>query len=46
MCLEAGLPLFLSMRGAGQAIRRLIEFNSARPGMVAQLQLLDDCLIP
>jgi len=46
MCLEAGLPLFLSMRGAGQAIRRLIEFNRAHPGMVAQLQGLDDCLIP
>ena len=34
MCLEAGLPLFLSMRGAAGAIRRLIEFGRAHPGML------------
>jgi hypothetical protein len=34
MCLEAGLPLFLSMRGAARAIRRLIDFNKAHPGML------------
>jgi len=38
ICLEARLPLFLSMRGAALAIRRLIEFNRARPGMLTRLQ--------
>ena len=31
LCAEFGLPLFLSMRGAANAIRRLIEFNRAYP---------------
>ena len=38
MCLEAGLPLFLSMKGAALAIRRLIDFNRAHPGMLAGVQ--------
>ena len=31
LCAEFGLPLFLSMRGAANAIRKLIEFNRAYP---------------
>jgi hypothetical protein len=31
LCAELGLPLFLSMRGAANAIRKLIEFNRAYP---------------
>ncbi|MCX5998511.1 MAG: CoA-binding protein [Chloroflexi bacterium] len=38
MCLEAGVPLFLSMKGAALAIRRLIDFNRAHPGMLARVQ--------
>jgi acyl-CoA synthetase (NDP forming) len=35
LCAEFGLPLFLSMRGAANAIRQLIEFNRAYPGRLA-----------
>lgn len=42
MCREAALPLFLSIRGASLAIRRMIEFSSAHPGMIAKLQGLED----
>ena len=38
LSLEAGLPLFLSMRGAAKAIRRLIEFNKAHPELVKALR--------
>ena len=38
MCLESGLPLFLSMKGAARAIRRLIDFNKAHPGMLDKVQ--------
>ena len=38
MCIEAGFPLFLSMRGAATAIRRLVEFNREHPEMVSALQ--------
>jgi succinyl-CoA synthetase alpha subunit len=38
MCIEAGFPLFLSMRGAARAIRRLLEFDREHPGMVRALQ--------
>ena len=31
LCAEFGLPLFLSMRGAAAAIRKLVDFNSAYP---------------
>jgi len=34
ICIEAGFPLFLSMRGAAKAIRRLMEFDGAHPGML------------
>jgi hypothetical protein len=35
LCIEAGFPLFLSMRGAARAIRRLIDFDRTHPGMLA-----------
>ncbi len=35
LCAEFGLPLFLSMRGAANAIRSLIEFNRAYPDRLA-----------
>jgi len=35
LCAEFGLPLFLSMRGAANAIRKLIEFNRAYPERLA-----------
>ena len=38
LCIEAGFPLVLSMRGAARAIRRLMDFERAHPGMLAQLQ--------
>ena len=38
LCIEAGFPLFLSMRGAARAIRRLIEFNKAHPELVRALR--------
>ena len=31
LCVELGLPLFLSMRGAATAIRRLTDFHRAHP---------------
>ena len=37
-CREAGLPLFLSLRGAARAIRRLIDYNHEQPGMLGKLQ--------
>ncbi len=41
LCKEAGLPVFLSVRGAARAIRRLIDYNREHPGMVAKLQNLE-----
>ena len=41
LCKEAGLPVFLSVRGAAWAIRRLIDYNREHPGMVAKLQNLE-----
>jgi acyl-CoA synthetase (NDP forming) len=38
LCIEAGFPLFLSMRGAAKAICRLVEFDRSHPGMVSRLQ--------
>ncbi len=38
VCHEKGIPLFTSMRGAALAIRRLMEFNRAHPGMLARVQ--------
>ena len=38
LCAEFGLPLFLSMRGAANAIRRLIEFNRAFPERLAGIR--------
>ncbi len=38
LCAEMGLPLFLSMRGAARAIRRLIDFNAAGPERLAGLR--------
>lgn len=38
LCIEAGFPLFLSMRGAAKAIRRLVEFDRTHPGMLSRLQ--------
>jgi len=35
LCAEFGLPLFLSMRGAANAIRSLIDFNRAYPDRLA-----------
>lgn len=35
---EFGLPLFLSMRGAAQAIRKLIEYNRAYPDRLAGIR--------
>jgi len=31
LCVDLGLPLFLSMRGAATAIRRLLDFHRAHP---------------
>ncbi len=38
LCIEAGFPLFLSMRGAARAIRRLIEFNESHPELLKSLR--------
>jgi succinyl-CoA synthetase alpha subunit len=35
ICIDAGFPLFLSMRGAAKAIRRLMDFDRSHPGMLA-----------
>ena len=37
ICAEFGLPLFLSMRGAAGALRKLIDFNQAYPDRLAPL---------
>jgi hypothetical protein len=37
LCVEFGLPLFLSMRGAATAMRALIDYNLAHPGKLAAL---------
>lgn len=42
LCLDAGLPLFLSVRGASQAIRKVIEFNRAHPDKIAGLHSLEE----
>lgn len=38
LCAELRLPLFLSMRGAAGAIRKLIDYNKAYPERLAVLQ--------
>jgi hypothetical protein len=38
LCLDSGFPLFLSMKGAAKAIRRLMEFDRQHPGMIARTQ--------
>ena len=40
LCKEGGLPVFFSVRGAAQAIRRLIDYNREHPGMLAKLHSL------
>jgi succinyl-CoA synthetase alpha subunit len=37
LCVEFGLPLFLSVRGAGLALRKLIDYNRAYPDRLASL---------
>jgi len=37
ICVEFGLPLFLSMRGAGLALVKLIDYNRTYPDRVAPL---------
>lgn len=37
LALDTGLPLFLSIRGAAKAIRRLTEFSEAHPDLVKSL---------
>ena len=37
ICLREGIPFFLTLRGAAQAIRKLIEFNRAYPEKLAGL---------
>lgn len=37
LCVEFGLPLFLSMRGAAAAIKALIDYNLAYPDRLARL---------
>ncbi len=39
LCVEFGLPLFLSMRGAATAMRALIDYNLSHPGKLAALHL-------
>ena len=34
LCIDCGYPLFLSMKGAARAIRRLMEFDRKHPGML------------
>ncbi len=46
MCREAGLPLFLSIKGAAVAISRLIAFNRAHPGMLASIQAAQRQALP
>jgi hypothetical protein len=41
LCLKEGIPFFLTLRGAAQAIRKLIEFNKAYPEKLARLQESD-----
>ena len=41
---EFGLPLFLSMRGAANAIRKLIEFNRAYPDRLANVREEAPCV--
>ncbi len=38
LCIDCGFPLFLSMKGASKAIRRLMEFDKDHPGMIARVQ--------
>jgi len=38
LCINAGFPLFLSIRGAARAIRRLMEFNQAHPDLLSSLR--------
>jgi len=37
LALDSGLPLFLSIRGAARAVRRLMQFNKAHPDLVNSL---------
>lgn len=41
ICIETGLPFFISMGGAALAIRRAIEFKSANPGKIPGLESQD-----
>jgi hypothetical protein len=38
LCIDCGFPLFLSMKGAARAIRRLMQFDDDHPGMVQKIQ--------
>jgi hypothetical protein len=38
LCVDSGFPLFLSVKGAARAIRRLMEFDRNHPGMVESIQ--------
>jgi len=38
LCLDSGFPLFLSVKGAAKAIRRLMDFDREHPGMIARTQ--------
>jgi len=38
LTVEAGFPLFLSVRGAARAIRRLVDFNTAHPEVLRALR--------
>ena len=38
LCIDCGFPLFLSMKGAARAIRRLMQFDKNHPGMIASVQ--------
>jgi len=40
LCAEFGLPLFLSMRGAAVAVRKLIDYYQAYPDRFASIQAL------
>ncbi len=39
VCHEKGIPLFTSVSGAALAIRRLMEFDRAHPGMLDQVRV-------
>lgn len=39
ICIDAGIPLFLSMQGAARATARLIEYNRAHPGILERVRI-------